>query len=85
MTSNSSLDISSTSTTNADPIIVFECSDLRRDMGLLLLKRKNDDKFELHLHNDYTCQAIAMVLEINDLGRMFDCLQDYFIEKQVEI
>jgi hypothetical protein len=68
-----------------DPTIVFECCDIRRDIGLLLLKRKNDDKFELHLHNDYTCQAIAMVLEINDLGKMLDCLQDYFIEKQIEI
>ena len=46
-----------------DPTIVFECSDFTRDMGLLLLKRKNDDKFELHLHNDYTKQALAMVLE----------------------
>lgn len=69
-----------------NPTIVFECSDIRRDTGLLLLKRKNDDKFEIHLHNDYTCQAIAMVLEINDLGRMFDALQDYFLEReQIEI
>jgi len=52
-----------------DPTIVFECSDFTRDMGLLLLKRKNDDKFELHLHNDYTKQALAMVLELETLQR----------------
>ena len=69
-----------------DPVIVFECCDIRRDISLLLLKRKNDDKFELHLHNDYTNQALAMVLEINELGRMFDALQDYFQQnEQIEI
>jgi hypothetical protein len=47
--------------TSADPTIVFECSDIRGDTGLLLLKRKNDDKFEIHLHNDYyTHQAILL-------------------------
>jgi len=49
-------------------------------MGLLLLlKRKQDEKFELHLHNDYTCQALAMVLSIEDLARMFESLEEYFI------
>jgi hypothetical protein len=39
------------------PDIIFECSDVRRDTGLILLKRtknSNNDKFELHLYNDYT-------------------------------
>ena len=60
--------------------IVFECSDIKRDMGLLLLKRKIDDKFELHLHNDYTSQAIAMVLSIEDFVNMFDALGPYFLQ-----
>jgi len=61
--------------------IVFECSDLRRDMGLLLLKRKKDEKFELHLHNHYTCQALAMVLSLEDLARMFESLEEYCIRE----
>lgn len=57
---------------NPNPNIVFECSDFRRDTGLLLLKQKSDDKFELHLHNDYTNQVkIAMILDIKDL---LECL-----------
>ena len=71
----------------ADPTnnIVFECSDIRRDMGLLLLKRKNDDKFELHLYNDYTDQAIAMVLSIEDFANMFESLEEYFLREQIEV
>jgi hypothetical protein len=64
---------SNTSTTNpsstnqTNNIIIFEYNDFRRDTGLILLKRNkksNDDenKFELHLYNDYTNQAIAMIL-----------------------
>jgi hypothetical protein len=69
---------------SADPTIVFECSDIRRDMGLLLLKR-TDSKFELHLHNDYTNQAIAMVLSIEDFAKMFESLEEYFQREQIEI
>jgi hypothetical protein len=71
-----------------DPTIIFECSDTRLDIGLLLLKRKKDDdknKFELHLYNDYTKnQAIAMILDIKDLARMFESLEEYFIKAQIE-
>lgn len=45
----------------SSPSIIFECNDFRRDTGLLLLKRKNDQKFELHLHDDYANQAIVMI------------------------
>ena len=77
-------------TSSADPtIIIFECSDVRRDTGLLLLLKRNkdnDNKFELHLHNDYyTCQALAMVLSIEDFARMFESLEEYFIREQMEI
>ena len=66
-----------------DPIIIFECSDVRRDTGLLLLKRKSDEKFELHLHNDYTNDAIAMILDIKDIARMFESLEEYFQREQI--
>jgi hypothetical protein len=64
-------------------IIIFEYSDFfRQDMGLLILKRnKDDNKFELHLHNDYTNQAIAMVLSIEDFARMVDALEEYFNQR----
>jgi hypothetical protein len=61
-----------------DNLIIFECSDVRRgDTGLILLKRKkSDDKFELHLHDDYINQAIAMVLDIKDFARMFESFSE---------
>jgi hypothetical protein len=64
--------------------IIFECSDVRQDIGLLLLKRKSDEKFELHLHNDYTNDAIAMILDIKDFVRMFESLEEYFLKAQTE-
>ena len=71
---------------NPSPDIIFECSDFRRDTGLLLLKRKKDpNKFEIHLYNDYTNDAIAMVLSIEDLAKMFDSLEEYFIKVQVVV
>jgi hypothetical protein len=67
-------------------IIIFECNDYRRDTGLILLKRKTDEKFELRLYNDYTKnQAIAMVLDIKDLAKMFESLEDYFIKAQTDV
>jgi hypothetical protein len=66
---------------NPSPDIIFEFSDIRRDTGLLLLKRK-DSKFKIHLHNDYTNDAIATVLSIEDLAKMFDSLEDNFIKSQ---
>jgi hypothetical protein len=84
------ISLDNTSTTNpptnqTNNIIVFECSDVRLgDTGLLLLKRKGDEKFELHLHNDYTNDAIAMILDIKDFARMFESLEEYFLKAQIE-
>ena len=50
---------------------------LEEILGLLLLKRR-DSKFEIHLHNDYTNDAIAMVLPIEGFANMFDALEEYF-------
>lgn len=66
-----------------NPTIVFECLDSRRDTGLLLLKRRRDDKFEIHLYDDYTNNAIAIVLELKDLARMFESLEEYFVREQI--
>jgi hypothetical protein len=72
-----------------DPIIIFECNDIRHDTGLLLLKRtknssNNENRFEIHLHNDYTNQVIAMILDIKDLAKMFESLEEYFVKAQIE-
>ena len=66
-----------------DPTIIFECSDVKKDTGLLLLKRKKDDRFEIYLHNDYTNKVIAMVLDIRDFAKMFDALEEYFQREQI--
>lgn len=69
---------------SVDTLIIIECNDLRRDTGLILLKRKKDERFELHLHNDYTNQAIAMILDIKDFAKMFESLEEYFLKAQIE-
>jgi hypothetical protein len=79
-----SLDSTTTANHPTNPTIIFECNDFRRDTGLLLLMRKKDSKFEIHLHNDYTHDAIAMVISINDLVKMFESLEEYFLKIQVE-
>jgi hypothetical protein len=77
--------IPSESSSSLDTSIIFECSDVRRDIGLILLKQKSDDeKFELHLHDDYTNQAIAMILDIKDLAKMFESLEEYFLKAKIE-
>jgi hypothetical protein len=62
--------------------IIFGCSNFRRDTGLLLLKRRNDDKSELHLHNDYINQAIPMIVDIKDLASVFNALEEYLQREQ---
>ena len=47
-------------------------------------RTKSDSKFELHLYNDYTNQAIAMILDIKDFARMFEALDEYFLKEQIE-
>jgi hypothetical protein len=69
-----------------DTLIIFECNDTRQDTGLIFLKRNKSDenKFELHLHNDYTNQAIVIVLDIKDLVKMFESLEEYFLKAQID-
>jgi hypothetical protein len=65
-----------------NPNTIFEFRDIQRGMSLLLFKRI-DNKFEIHLHNDYTNQALAMVLDIKEFARMFDSLAGYFQTDEV--
>jgi hypothetical protein len=50
---------------------------------LILLKHKKDERFKLHLYNDYTNQAIAMILDIKDFAKMFESLEEYFLKAQI--
>jgi hypothetical protein len=79
------IDMSSSTASDPTIIIIFESFDSRLDTGLILLKQKKvENKFELHLHDDYTNQAIAMVLDIKDLAEMFEFLEEYFLKVQIE-
>ena len=44
----------------------------------------SSNKFELHLYNDYTNQAIAMILNIKDFARMFESIEEYFLKAQID-
>ena len=56
---------------------IFELRDIQRGMSLLIFKR-TDNKVEIHLHNDYTNQTLAMVLDIKEFAGMFESLDGYF-------
>ncbi|HJT84320.1 MAG TPA: hypothetical protein VJ697_07545 [Nitrososphaeraceae archaeon] len=60
-----------------NPNTIFEFMDKQCGMSLLLFKR-TDNKFEIHLHNDYTNQALAMVLDIKEFAGIFNSLAEYF-------
>ena len=60
-----------------NPNTIFEFRDIQRGMSLLLFKR-TDNKFEIHLHNDYTNQALAMALDIKEFAGIFNSLAEYF-------
>jgi hypothetical protein len=51
---------------------------------MILLKPKKDERFKLDLHNDYTNQRIAMILDIKVFSKMFESLEEYFLKAQIE-
>jgi hypothetical protein len=69
----------------AEPNIIFECSDLRNDIGLMVTKNKNDNKFQLHLYDGYNDTALVMNISIQEFAKMFDSLSKYFQGAQVEL
>ena len=71
------------------PNIIFECSDIKNDIGLMITStiknnnnntNNNDDddndnnNFQLHLYDGYNDIAIVMNMDIRDFAKMFDIL-----------
>jgi len=80
------------SLTTSPPNIVFECSDIKNDIGLMVTtttKSNDDDKynnhFQLHLYDGYNDLALVMNIDIKDFANMFDSLSEYFQKAQIEL
>jgi hypothetical protein len=62
------------------PNIIFECSDIKHDVGLMVTTTKSNDdnndnnNFQLHLYDGYNDIAIVMNMDIRDFAKMFDIL-----------
>ena len=74
----------------AVPNIIFECSDLRNDIGLMVTKNNEDnDKcnnhFQLHLYDGYNDNALIINIDIQDFANMFNSLSEYFQRSQIEL
>jgi hypothetical protein len=82
---NSSLTPSSSSSNNN---IIFECSDLKNDIGLMVTttttENNNNKDFQLHLYDGYNDIALVMNIAIKDFANMFDALGPYFQEADIE-
>ena len=74
------------------PNIIFECSDLRNDIGLMVTSttktndnvNHNHDNFQLHLYDGYNDIALVIEIDIKDFARMFEALVPYFQQKEKE-
>ena len=66
-----------------DPNIIFECSDLRNDIGLMIVEK--DSEFQLHLYDDYNDIALVMNIDLKDFANMCDALGPYFQRSRIEI
>jgi len=79
------------SITSPPPNIIFECSDLKNDIGLMVTKNNNNtvdnnnDNFQLHLYDGYNDIAVVMNIDIKDFANMFDSLSEYFQEEGIEL
>lgn len=76
---------SNSSSPSATPNIIFECSDLRNDIGLMVTKNNDNNGFQLHLYDGYNDTALVMNIDIQDFQKMFDSLSEYFQRSQIEI
>ena len=73
--------------------IIFECSDIRNDIGLMVTTTKSnddDDKcnnhFQLHLYDGYNDIALVMNIDIQDFANMCNALGPYFPQRsQIEV
>ena len=66
------------------PNIMFECSDIRNDIGLMITSTTNtttnDNNFQLHLYDGYKDIALVINMDIRDFANMCDALGPYFQE-----
>jgi len=80
---------------NSNNNIIFECSDLKNDIGLMITtttttttKNNNDNDnnkdFQLHLYDGYNDIALVIHIGIKDFANMFDSLSEYFQRAQME-
>jgi hypothetical protein len=71
--------------------IIFECSDIKNDIGLMVTKNNNstvdtdNDNFQLHLYDGYHDIALVINMCIQDFANMFDSLSEYFQRAQIEL
>ena len=75
--------------TSLNPNIIFECSDLRSDIGLMVTTtlasidpKVNEDNFQLHLYDGYNDIALVINMDIRDFANMCDALGPYFLQHQ---
>ena len=75
------------------PNIIFECSDIKNDIGLMITSKNNNNntvdndnnEFQLHLYDGYNDVALVMNIDIKDFANMFDALGPYFqMRSQIE-
>jgi len=80
---------------NSNNNIIFECSDLKNDIGLMVTtttttntknnnNNNNNKDFQLHLYDGYNDIALVMNIDIQDFAKMFDSLSEYFQIVQIE-
>jgi hypothetical protein len=69
--------------------IIFECSDLKNDIGLMVTTKNNNNDnndsnndFQLHLYDGYKDIALVMNIGIKDFANMFDSLYEYFQQRE---
>ncbi len=68
--------------------IIFECSDLGNDIGLMVTMKNNNNNnndenndFQLHLYDGYNDIALVLNINIKDFANMCDALGPYFPQK----
>ena len=59
--------------------IIFECSDIKNDIGLMITKNNNNtnnenNNFQLHLYDGYNDISLVIRMNLKDFANMFDAL-----------
>ena len=81
--------INSSLTPSSSNNIIFECSDIKNDIGLMVTtttkNKDNCDNFQLHLYDGYNNLALVMNINIKDFANMCDALGPYFQREGIEL